>query len=145
MTSISTASSEPLPLNWSGMLTVNNAEQVADLLRRFIGDSRYTFVAARAEGWFEPDVRTGQRLKADRGCEPIVFHRHSTRHVQILIGDSYGVSSLMSTTTNDAYDPDFKAPYLCFGRRQVRITHRVPCGDVVHWIYALEPEERAAL
>lgn len=56
-------------------------------------------------------------------------------HVQITISDTYGVASL---TTADPSEP----PYISFERRQVKITHRVPCGDLVHWIYALDPEER---
>lgn len=123
-----------LPRDWFGALTVGNVEQVAKALRGFLCGARYTFVAARAECRHAPEVRTGQRLNADHGRDPIVVHRHSNAHVQITISDTYGVASLATAAS--------EPPYISFERRQVKITHRVPCGDLVHWIYALEPEER---
>lgn len=35
-----------IDLNWDGMLTVKNIEQVVDLLRRLLGGKRYIFVSS---------------------------------------------------------------------------------------------------
>ena len=45
-------------LNWSGMLTTQNIDQVADLLRHLLTGKKYTFVAANEYYEYKPEVRT---------------------------------------------------------------------------------------
>lgn len=129
---------DDLERNWYGMLTIHNVDKVADLLMRTLGDRTYTSVSARCEDRSPPEVRTGHKLKPGRpGSNPVTVHKHEG-WVHMIIGDTYGVWGITSSAASSAYDPEFKNPYLSFDRGRVAITHRVPCGDIVHWVFAPE-------
>jgi len=130
-----------MDLKWSGMLTVKNIEQVANLLRHLLKEKRYTFIAANESFGFKPEVRTNQELKSGRaGNDPInvYYDEDSKRFAGFNICDSYGVWGCSTRLQEDQYDNEFKNPYLVFDLDRVTITHRAPAGHKLHWVAVIE-------
>jgi hypothetical protein len=77
-------------LHWFGMLTVENIEQVADLLRQLLVGKTYTFVTVNELFRYKPEVRTSQRLKPN-GDAITATKDETGRFASFSVSDSYGV------------------------------------------------------
>jgi hypothetical protein len=127
-------------LNWAGVLTLSNMEQVAELFKQLLEGKTYAFIACN-EGYqnFLPKVRTGQQLKGS--TEAITVWRSENRkYGGIVIGDTYGVWGMDTNTDDAAYDGKFTVPYIHFEWNKVTITHRAPAGHLLYWVAAVERE-----
>lgn len=127
-------------LNWYGMLTVENIERVADLLRQLLKGKRYTFVAANEFFGFKPEVRTNQELKPSTTGDPInvYYDKDGKRFAGFNVCDSYGVWGCSTSLQEEQYDHEFKNPYFVFEWNKVTITHCAPAGHKLYWVAAIE-------
>ena len=129
---------EKYDLHWYGMLTVENVQKIADLLLQLLDGKRYTFVAANESCRFEPEVRTGQRLKAIS-----VYYNEKEnppKYAGFIVVDSYGSWSCSTNLAENKYDQEFRNPYFVFKYNQVTITHRAPAGHLLYWVAAIEQD-----
>lgn len=133
-----------MDLGWHGMLTVNNVEQVADLLRQLLTGKRYTFVAVNEFYGFKPEVRTSQKLKPKiNSSNPINVYYDDTgakRFAGFSVSDSYGVWSFSTNLQEDQDDPGSKNPHFSFEWDKVTIIFRLSGGNLVYWVAAVEKE-----
>lgn len=121
------------------MLTVDNIDAVADLIRRTLEDKTYTFVAVNEGRNYEPDVDTGRTLRKDG----VDVARYESGGASIFVHDSWGVLPI-SAGVSDDYDPDVRrGAYVVVTLRQVSIKHRAPIGHLLYWSFTLERERRS--
>ena len=133
--------SKEMDLHWYGMLTMQNIEQVCDLLRQLLGGKSYTFVASNEFFGHKPEVRTSQRLSAQstrRENAISVWHDKEGKRASFNVTDSYGVWGCTTNLSEDEYDPDFNNPHFVFEWNKVTITHRAPAGHLLYWTAAIE-------
>ena len=137
---------EKYNLHWYGMLTIENVQQIADLLLQLLDGKRYTFVAANEFFRFKPEVRTGQTLdhKGARSGKAIGIYSDEKdtppRHAGFNVGDTYGVWGCSTNLAENKYDPEFNNPYFVFEYNKVTITHRAPAGHLLYWVAAIEQD-----
>ncbi|MBD3244967.1 MAG: hypothetical protein GF335_03165 [Candidatus Moranbacteria bacterium] len=133
-------------LHWYGVLTIENLQQVADLLLQLLDGKRYTFVAANEFFRFKPEVRTGQTLShkgATTGKAINVYYdekENPPKHAGFNVGDTYGVWGCSTNLATDEYDNEFNNPYFVFEYNKVTITHRAPAGHLLYWVVAIEQD-----
>jgi uncharacterized protein YoaH (UPF0181 family) len=129
-------------LNWNGMLTVENIEQVAEVLRQLLKGKKFTFVACHEDNNFIPKARTCQELRSINGDDPIsvYYDKESKRFAGFNACDSYGVWGCSTSLHVDVYDHEFKNPYFAFEYNKVTITHRAASGSKIYWVCAIERE-----
>lgn len=128
--------SDQFNLNWSGSVTTENVEQVADLFRQLLVGKRFTHVSVNEGSQYRPDVHTGLSLHER---EPITV---------IQLGEEVGVSitdTRFSRTTwsSQAYQGASKTeekPYITFECNKVTITTRAPSGFRIYWVFAVEED-----
>ncbi|MFA5936350.1 MAG: hypothetical protein WC822_00555 [Candidatus Paceibacterota bacterium] len=118
---------------WSGMLTVNNIEKVADLLRRLLMGKRFTLVMSCQFFGFKPDVRTNLCLDSRGGINVSGIDT-------ISIVDTSSINIYSTRLVDDKYDIDFENPYFYFEGEKVTITRRSPQGELTYRVYAVERE-----
>lgn len=131
-------------LNWYGMLTIKNIEQVTDLLRQLLENKRYTFVIAYDASGCKPEVRTSQRLMPGSTTSGNAISIHideNGRYADFNVHDTYGLWGAMTHLIEDEYDKDFNNPYIVFEWNKVTITHRAPSGQKLYWIAAVEDDQ----
>lgn len=132
---------ENFSLSWYGMLTVENIEQVADLVRQLLVGRTYTFVAANEYRDYKPQVRTNQHMTRSNAGDPVnVYYDESAekRFAGFSVCDTYGIWGVSTNLKDDLYDPDFKNPFVNFENDKVTITHRAASGNKIYWVIALE-------
>lgn len=135
---------EEMDLNWSGMLTTKNIDQVAKLLHQLLDGNKHTFVSANEFYGFKPKVETDQKLtpeKTESGKAINVSH-HAKDHASLFITHSGGVLICSTNLVEDIYDPNFKNPYFNFEDDKVTITHRADAGQVLHWVAAVQKSDK---
>lgn len=132
-------------LNWFGMLTINNIEQVVGLLKQLIDGKRYTFVACNELDGFKPEVRTSQCVEHNKATSKnafnIYYDTENSRYAGFNIVDSYGVWGCSTNTTDEKFDHERKNPYFSFKYNQVIIEHRAAGGNLLYWCIAVEDAE----
>jgi len=134
-------SKKPTDLNWYGMLTVENIEDVCKLLEKMLVGKTYTFVASNEFHRFEPDVRTSQKMMPGSSGKPITFwYGDNKEYASFNVCDSYGVWGCSTHLKEDKYDGEFNNPYFVFEWYKVTITHRAPAGHLLYWVIAVERE-----
>jgi hypothetical protein len=131
-----------MDLNWRGMLTTKNIEQVADLLHQLLEGKSYTFTAKNERFGFRPEVRWHLRLstRTTSGKAINVWHDEQGRFAGFNVSDTYGVWTCDTDLKEDKFDPDFNNPYFVFEQDKVTITHRSGSGNLLCWMVAVEPD-----
>lgn len=129
--------------DWSGMLTVENIDQVAERILRLLQGKRYTFVAFNEIFPDRLEVRTGMRLDpkdATNGIGVSVYRDESGNgdFAGFNVVDSYGVWGPTTTVKEDRYDDDFRNPYIYFKEDRVTIAHHAPAGHKLIWVAVIE-------
>lgn len=132
-----------IDMKWSGMLTVKNIEQVADLLRKLLNGKRYTFVAAHESRGFKPEVRTNQKLNSSipgvaNSIRTYCNNEEGKQFAGFLVNDSYGVWGCSTCLLEDTHDPKFKNPHIEFDGDKVTIIHRPSARNKLYWVAAIE-------
>ncbi len=131
-------------LRWDGMLTVQNIEQVVEVLRQLLNGKKFTFVACDEVSGFTPEVRTGQQLQPSTKGDPInvYYDEKSKRFAGFTVCNSRGgVWGCSTNLHTDEYDNQFKNPYFVFEENKVTITHRAPSGSKIYLVVAIEEKE----
>jgi len=114
-----------------GMLTIANAETVAQMLRDLLENTEYVFVSSIESR--EPRVRVGQRLDDHNAIT--VRYDELRKYASVYVNDTYGLWGMSTVLLDDEkYDPAFNNPYVSFKDGGVTITHRAPCGDKICWV-----------
>lgn len=122
-------------LNWRGMLTINNIEQVVDRLRLLLVRKTYTFVAVNEFLEYRPKVLTGQILVPNTNRAISAYYsKDKGKFGGFLVSGSSGVWGCTTNLHNNLYDPEFNNPHIIFQRNQVNITHRTPEGRKLFWV-----------
>lgn len=133
-------------LHWYGMLTIENLENVVDLLKQLLDGKKYTFVACNEFFDFKPEVRTGQMVDHKGATSGNAFsiwwdEKNNPPHYGgFNVGDTYGVWGC-STTATDEVKHDNENPYFVFEGNKVTITHKAPAGHLLYWVAAVEKED----
>ena len=133
---------------WYGTMTVQNVQEVADLILEVLDGKRYSF-ASFNEFVKRLDVRTGQRLNHDgaaSGCAVATYFDKETDPPAFggfHVGDTYGNWGTSTNARADGYfyDPEHNAPYIVIEHNQVKITRRAPAGQMLYWVAAVEHED----
>lgn len=135
---------------WFGDMTLENAEAIADRLRKMLTGRRFTFVSVNS-GFSEtsiPDVRNGQMLDGhvdSKGIgtgENVSFSMLADDHAHIVVCDTYGVWGLSVTARK--YEERYHQPYVKFARRtrycgeSMAVIHRNGDGDILRWVVVVE-------
>lgn len=137
---------EKYNLHWYGMLTIDNIQQVTNLLLQLLDGRRYTFVAANEFFRFKPEVRTGQRLNHKGATSGKAISAYCDeketppRHAGFNVVDTYGVWGCSTNLVENRYDSEFNNPYFVFEYNKVTITHRAPAGHLLYWVAAIEQD-----
>ncbi len=130
------ASKESFTHNWIGLLTVQNAERVTELLRTLLTGKRFTFVAFHEGMEDSPRVKTSVTLDDVRRGEPAITCKTDGGDARISVCDTDGQWGV-TTTLHDGAKPDERLPYFVFSRGQVKITQRTAGGKLT-WVAAVE-------
>ncbi len=127
-------------LSWRGMLTVENVQQVADLLHKLLDGKCYTFITANEFFQFKPEVQTKQHFLSNEGAVGVYYDEENTppKYAGFNVNDTRGVWSCSTNSTDIRKDPEFKNPYLFFENDRVTITHRAPAGNLLYWVIVAE-------
>lgn len=127
--------------NWSGFLTLDNLDAVADRIRDLIGDGQpYAWMASN-EGFgnYHPEVRTGQ---VARELNVKRFDADGTPTGDITVHDSYGLwwitTEAADQSTARKGQPHLDAAYLEVTHHHIVIEHKVPAGHRLYWVVAAE-------
>jgi hypothetical protein len=121
-------------LEWAGLLTVENAEWIADRMRSLLIGRSYVSVSASEHAW--PSVMTGQMLHQ---TNPILVFRNRIcdRDVALIqLYDSHGVWQFPSSQSS-VDDVDNTAMSFNFEHRKMSVAFRRD-GLNVHWVFACE-------
>ena len=138
-------------LNWYGVLTIGNIEQVVDMFRRLLTGKRYTFVAVNMYGNEDapgqlisrPGVRTSQRIEPDKAISKDAFsfwYGDNKEYAGFNVVDTYGVWGCSTSATDSFQVGDYENPYIVFEYHKVLIIHRAPAGHLLYWVIATEAE-----
>lgn len=143
--------------DWSGWLTLENFEAVADRIRRLLDGRTYTWVASNeGQRAYFPEVRTGQRLCHDhaRSGNAVMAKLLAPDHGHLTVVDSYGVWGLSTSIPDQSaahklgFDAACKAgAHLTFHRAmgsrpdRLEIEHFAPVGARLYWVAAIEPRD----
>ncbi len=131
-------------LYWYGMLTIENVQEVADLLLQLLDKKRYAFVGAGEFYDFMPKVRTNQCLRHKdslTGKAINVYYskkENPPKYAGFNVCDTHGVWGCSTNLIEDIYDPSFNNPYLTFENNRVTITQRTPAGKLLYWVIAIQ-------
>lgn len=125
----------PSEADWSGFVTVENADAIADRIRRFLGGRIYTWFTVSEFFRWRPEVRTLQSM------ERVSVERRKTDDdtddVWITIVDTYSVTWLNSRCADQAAarlaDEKTDHAFVEFKRDYLQIAHRTPAGDRLFW------------
>ncbi len=133
-----------IDLKWSGMLTVKNIEEIANLIFLLLNGRNYTFVTVNELFRFKPEVRTGQKLYQESGKKTeavsVQYDGAERNSAGFNVNDTYGLWGCRTNLLEDIFDPEFKNPYIEFSDNQIMITHRASPGQILYWIAAVEKE-----
>ena len=135
---------EELDLNWSGMLTIGNVQQVADRLLKLLGGKRYAFLALSESNSSKIDIQTGQTLdhagfSDGNPVRVYIDDREKPPRFAMLNVNEYNWQWGFTTKlTEDVHDPMFNNPYLIFCPNKVIIMHRSADGTLLTWIVTIE-------
>lgn len=130
---------------WHGGLTVDNIENVANMILRKLDGRKYCF-ASQNYGFMEEgalDVRTDQSLENNKKGSPLsVWFGENNEYAGFNFCDSYGVWGCSTSKHNSdlayGWDSTFDAPYIVIDWNEVKIVHRAPAGHILVWILAIQ-------
>jgi hypothetical protein len=137
--------------DWSGYLTLDNFEAVADRLRKLLDGHPYTWVACNEGFGYRPEVRPGLLM------EKVAATLLAPDHGHITVADTYGVWGLSAhwPTRADAYaagsyDEAIKrGAHVAFKSdrygEQFSAEHFAPTGSRLYWTVAVEHRGEAEL
>jgi hypothetical protein len=130
---------------WSGCLTLENLDLVADRIRRLLENQRFTWVSCnQVMSNYFPEVRTGQRLAEgvkvtrvapDGGREVGYITISYSAYVAPLDTD---ISDRAEANTLTYTEKRTRGPYLCFTHDRVEIDHFIEPGSRAYWVAAVE-------
>lgn len=121
-------------MNWSGTLTLDNLEDVAEAIRTRLESVTYTFVTRNE--YMGPDWeerRTEQQVEAwkAKDKQPVSTHRYDDWGGFNVV-DTYGVWGAST----------FSEATITFNEQGIIIDQNAPAGHALHWeILVDEPEE----
>lgn len=113
--------------HFNGMLTIENIEEVANMIVDILHDKQYVFVSANEFFDYKPDVRVNQKLKQDALSVWI-----EDGYAGFNICDSYGVWGL--SAMQKGYNASFDAPYVEIEYNTIKITHKAGSGNKIYWV-----------
>ena len=119
--------------HFNGTLTMDNIEEVANMIVDILRDKKYVFVSANEFYDYKPDVRTNQKLKQDA-----LKVRVKDDYAWFDIWHSYGVWSLSTTQKSGGYDASFDNPYVSIEYNTIKITHKLWYGNKVYWVIRVQ-------
>lgn len=127
--------------DWSGYLTLENAEAVADRIRSMIGDGqRYTWVAANEYFGYKPEVRTSQ-VATKVSFDSDLKYSDGAPWAHLNVVDTYGIWGLSADAADEAaaiaQDKRHRT-FLTFDHRKLTIDLYAPGGNHMWWVVALE-------
>ena len=135
---------------WYGVMTIWNAEAIADRLRKMLEGKQYTFVSDNDFFGPErpPEVRTSQYLHGHKNSEVagdgfnVDFSMLAKDHAHVMVCDTYGVWSFSSTTEDQNNHEDYHQPYVHFdadyGVERFSVVHRALGGNLLRWVVMVE-------
>jgi hypothetical protein len=138
---------EELDLNWCGMLTVGNAQQVADLMLMILQRKQYTFVAINELFPNQADVETSLCLKNEGvalgNAIAVSFDEKESppRFAILRVTYSGGTLTVSTNLREDNFDADFMNPHFSFSGGKIAIRHRTSGGNLITWIMAIEKDD----
>lgn len=110
---------------WQGFLTLETGDLIVDTVRSSLLGKKYAFIEANENFQFCPRMRTEQRIKS------INLIRHTKKHIQIIIADSFGVASISSVSDN-------KNPHISINSNMIIMTQYLSDDKLCHWIYIIQ-------
>lgn len=118
-------------LHWHGTLTVDNIDNVVDLLKQLLDGKKYTFVSCYAYKGYKPEVRLHQEIehKSSTTGNAFSIYRHDGWS-SFNVCDTYGVWG-QSTFNN----PDF-----IFERDRVTIESVNGFNEKFYWTIVVEDQ-----
>lgn len=130
--------------NWCGTLTVENIEQVADLLRRLLKGRQYRFVVTNEVFDFKPKVRINQELEPNKAGDSInvYYDKDEKRFAGFSVHDSYGMWGCSTSLQEERCDCGSKNPHFVFEWNKVTINHYAPSGHRVCWVIIVEDDNK---
>lgn len=135
-----------IDLQWAGVLTFENIDQVADTLRDLLTGRRFTLVSANELEMFKPRVKQG-KMVVEREMHPGVYvNRRSDPDGTILrVSDTDSVWGCITRTHDESPDPTFENPHISFEGDRVTITCRAPSGLKLYWVVVVEKDQSKPL
>jgi len=124
---------------WYGVVTVNNIEDVANIIYDVLKGKTYTFVSVYEYKRYEPETRTNQQLKNGTNGSPLSVYKEDG-FAGFIFCDTYGVWGLSTSNTNPAYDSTFHRPYVVVQWDKVTISWRTGENKVAHWQITLQKQ-----
>jgi hypothetical protein len=124
-------------LYWSGVLTLENLDEVAGLFRQLLDGKRYTFVSAYEYRGWRPEVRMHQQVEPHNATDGqgISLWREDAAtptYGGFHVVDTYGVWGLSCSV--------HEKPYVSFEYNKVTMELKTPAGKGAWWVVAVEGE-----
>ncbi len=128
-------------LHWDGWLTLQNNEQVADLIRQLLDGNRFTFVEINAAKPLLPVVRTSQVIHRTQRGDPAItsWCYKSLRKAGITVFATNGwyCETTVLEDEDGMFTPIAGQPYFIFDGDSVTIEHMRGRNRFI-WCVAIE-------
>jgi len=115
-----------------GDVTVDNIEEIREMILEMLEDKTYTFVSVNDCFDFPhmTSVRTNQQMDDHRTS---VYYGENREYAGFNIADSYGVWGLSTSVRhNQDRSGEFNNPYIVIDWTTIKITYRLDLGHLVH-------------
>ena len=119
---------------WSGVLTIDNVEEVGNMILEVLSGREYVFVSSYEHGGFEPVIHLNQSLENGTNGSPLSWWvSEDGKFVGFNFCDTYGVWGCFTSSVNGKYDGKFTSPYIVIDWGKITITQRAPNGLLRYW------------
>lgn len=129
--------------HWHGMLTVNNIDEIANLIREMLTGRRYTFVLVHEQKGFRPYVKASRELSNQNDINSVeVEHcgegENATASLTILDNFNDGWTFSINNT-------DHQCPNIEFSQDTIQIAFEDPEKPKEFWVIAIENDDFTSL
>ena len=132
----------PLDLHWSGPLTTNNVEYVADLLRQLLTNKRFTFIEVHEGHGSKPKIHTGKHLEEWQKGSSAIRVSKTPWFASVTFYASDTAWPLATDLAGEAqYNPKNHI-YFWFEGDKVKIALCNDRGQKIYWAFAVEHPNR---